>query len=64
MDVYLIFFLVTILLPYPWLQGYILNAREFSNLSELQTTREELKKIYGEEDTKKDQSFRDGRFEF
>jgi hypothetical protein len=51
MDVYLIYYLVTIITSIPMSVGIYFETKRVQQLSELQTTREELKKIYGEEDT-------------
>lgn len=49
MDVYLIYFLVTIVTSVPMCVGIYFERRRVQQLSELQTTRQELKKIYGSE---------------
>lgn len=49
MDVYLIYFLVTIVTSIPMCVGIYFERRRVQQLSELKTTREELKKIYGSE---------------
>jgi hypothetical protein len=51
MDVYLIYYLVTIITSIPMSVGIYFERKRVRHLSELQTTREELKKIYGDEDT-------------
>lgn len=48
-DVYLIYFLVTIVTSIPMCVGIYFERRRVQQLSELQTTRQELKKIYGSE---------------
>jgi hypothetical protein len=48
-DVYLVFFLITIITSIPMAVGLYFERRRVQHLSELQTTREELKQIYGEE---------------
>ncbi|MEO5564371.1 MAG: hypothetical protein ABIR18_13075 [Chitinophagaceae bacterium] len=50
MDVYLIYYLVTIITSVPLCVGIYFERKRVRQLSELQTTREELKKIYGDED--------------
>jgi hypothetical protein len=47
MDAYLIYFLITIVTSVPMCIGIYVERRRVQQLSELQTTREELKKIYG-----------------
>jgi hypothetical protein len=49
MDVYLIYYLITIITSIPVAIGIYFERKRIRHLSELQTTREELKKIYGEE---------------
>ena len=56
-DVYLLFFLITIVTSIPMGVGIYFERRRVKHLSELQTTREELKKIYGDEDTDSPNSF-------
>jgi hypothetical protein len=51
MDVYLIYYLVTIITAIPMSVGIYFERKRVRHLSELQTTREELKKIYGDDDT-------------
>jgi hypothetical protein len=51
MDVYLIYYLVTIITSIPMSVGIYVERKRVRHLSELQTTREELKKIYGDDDT-------------
>jgi hypothetical protein len=48
-DVYLIYFLIIIFTSIPMSVGIYFERRRVRQLSELQTTREELKKIYGNE---------------
>jgi hypothetical protein len=48
-DAYLIYFLITIVTSVPMCVGIYFERRRVQQLSELQTTREELKKIYGSE---------------
>lgn len=48
-DAYLIYFLITIVTSVPMCVGVYFERRRVQQLSELQTTREELKKIYGSE---------------
>jgi hypothetical protein len=50
MDVYLIYYLVTIVTSIPMAIGVFFERQRVRHLSELQTTREELKKIYGSEE--------------
>lgn len=49
MDVYLVYFLITIITSIPMSVGIYFERRRVQQLSELQTTRQELKKIYGNE---------------
>lgn len=48
-DAYLIYLLITIVTSIPMCIGVYFERRRVQQLSELQTTREELKKIYGSE---------------
>jgi hypothetical protein len=57
MDVYLIYYLVTIITSIPMCVGIYFERKRVRHLSELQTTREELKKIYGEEDAQPNNPF-------
>jgi hypothetical protein len=57
MDVYLIYYLVTIITSIPMCVGIYFERKRVRHLSELQTTREELKKIYGEDDGKPNNPF-------
>jgi len=57
MDVYLIYFLITIVTSIPMAVGIYFERMRVRHLSELQTTRAELKKIYGDEDQETDASF-------
>ena len=52
-DAHLVFFLITIFSSVAMSTGIYLERKRVQELLELQTTREELKKIYGEEETKK-----------
>lgn len=47
-DAYLIYYLVTIVTSVPMAIGILFERKRVQQLSELQVTREELKKIYGE----------------
>jgi hypothetical protein len=55
-DVYLLYFLITIVTSIPMAVGIIFEHQRVRHLVELQTTREELKKIYGEEEREKNGS--------
>jgi hypothetical protein len=48
-DVYLVYFLITIITSIPMAIGVYFERLRVQHLEEIQTTREELKKIYGEE---------------
>lgn len=57
MDVYLIYYLITIITSIPMAVGIYFERKRVQHLSELQTTREELKRIYGEDDPERTESF-------
>ena len=52
-DAFIVFFLITIFSSVIMSAGIFLERKRVQQLLELQTTREELKAIYGEEETKK-----------
>jgi hypothetical protein len=52
-DAHLVFFLITIFSSIAMSAGIYLERKRVHQLVELQTTREELKAIYGEQQTKK-----------
>jgi len=52
-DAHLVFFLITIFSSVAMSAGIYLERKRVQQLLELQTTREELKEIYGEKETKK-----------
>jgi hypothetical protein len=52
-DAHLVYFLITIFSCLIMSTGIFIERKRVNSLTELQTTREELKAIYGEQDTKK-----------
>lgn len=56
-DLHLIYYLTTIITSIPMSIGLYFERRRVQHLAELQTTREELKKIYGEEKTENPSNF-------